>query len=422
MAKKSKRAKVTAINIAKLPVGRHAFGEGLYLVSRGPGAMSWVYRYAVKIDGVVKRRELGLGSAVDSSALTLAEARLEAKGLHFALKRHGVDPVQVKLDKRSVDDDEAAHRRTFGWCAEQYIKAQESSWKNSASLEQWTNSLQQYAAPIIGSKPVHEINDALVLRVLQPLWDSRKIETGMRVRGRIERILDWAARHGYRDRDAKNPARWRGNLDMDLGKKSKLRPVKRHAALPHREVAAFMIELRDQPGIAAKALQFAILTAARTGEVIGATWDEVDLDQALWTVPASRMKADKEHRVPLSAEAVAILREMQPLRQEEGNFVFVGQFDGWPLSNMAMLSLLRRMQKTGVTVHGFRSSFRDWCADHNQQRELAEAALAHTVGGVEGAYLRSDMIERRRILMQTWASYCTTPRPVGDNVVELRHG
>jgi integrase len=390
------------------------------LLVRSATARSWLFRYTSN----GKRREMGLGSASGLEAVSLDEARLKAIEYILKVKKEGRDPVQERKAERTADDDDAAKQKTFAWCAEKYIEAQQSGWKNEVHREQWSSSIEHYADPVIGNRPVREVGDDHMLRILQPLWDARKVETGMRLRGRIERILDWAARHGYRDRHAPNPARWRGHLDIDLAPKSKVRRVKPHAAMGHREIAEFMVELRQQPGIAAKALAFTILTAARTGEVIGARWSEIDLDQALWVVPAERMKAGKEHRVPLSDEAVAILHEMQPLRQEEGNYVFPGQFDGWPLSNMALLSLIRRMQRTGITTHGFRSSFRDWCGDTNQSRELAESALAHTVGGVEGSYFRSDMIERRRILMQAWSTYSTQPRPAGSNVLEYtpRHG
>ena len=299
---------------------------------------------------------------------------------------------------------------------------------------QWEATLATYAEPIIGALPVQAVDTALVMKVLEqevrdaldkptaPLWTARP-ETASRLRGRMESILDWAKVRGHRE--GENPARWRGHLDKLLPARAKVRKVKHHAALPYDEVPNFMTVLRAQEGIAARALEFAILTAARTGEVIGARWGEIDIGEKLWTVPAIRMKAGKEHRLPLSARAVAILKEMKPLRQvsdgqnEADAFVFPGGKHGKPLSNMAFLMLLRRMKHDDLTAHGFRSTFRDWAAERtNFPSEVAEMALAHAVGDkVEAAYRRGDMFERRRRMMTAWATFCAVSKPAADDNV-----
>jgi integrase len=253
------------------------------------------------------------------------------------------------------------------------------------------------------------------VKVLEPIW-TEKPETASRVRGRIEAILDWATARGYRQ--GENPARWRGHIENLLPKKSKVRRVEHHAALPYPETAAFMVELRQQDGVAARALEFAILTAARTGEVIGGRWDEIDFAERLWTVPAERMKAGKEHRVPLSDAAMTILQTLRDTR--EGDFIFPGNWAGRPISNMAMLMLLRRMGRSDLTAHGFRSSFRDWAAECTTfPAEVAEMALAHVVGDkVEAAYRRGDLFQKRRAIMDAWSKSCATP-PTGGRVVPL---
>jgi integrase len=264
---------------------------------------------------------------------------------------------------------------------------------------------------------VQAIDTALVTKALEPIW-FKKPETAGRVRGRIESILDWATARGYRKRE--NPARWRGHLENLLPRRSKVRRVEHHAALPYGEIGTFIAELRQQNGISARALEFTILTAARTGEVIGARWDELNIAERLWTIPAARMKAGREHRVPLSEAAIAILEELQALRS--GDFVFSGnRSGGLPISDMAMAMTLRRMGRGSLTVHGFRSSFRDWAAERtNFPREVAEMALAHTVSDrVEAAYRRGDLFEKRRQLLAAWARYCTTPITNAE-VVALR--
>jgi integrase len=304
---------------------------------------------------------------------------------------------------------DAAKAVNFKECAARYIASHRAGWRNPKHAAQWEATLATYAEPVIGGLSVQAVDTALVLKVLEPIW-TVKPETAGRVRGRIESILDWAKVRGYRA--GENPARWRGHLDKLLLPHSKVRRVEHHAALPYAELPGFLVSLREQEGIAARALEFAILTAARTGEVLSARdGGEIDLLDKTWTLPATRMKAGKEHRVPLSARALAILKEMQAHRHPDDAFVFPGAKPGRPLSNMAFLMLLRRMGRSNVTVHGFRSSFRDWAAERtNFPAEVAEMALAHTVSDkTVAAYNRSDLFDRRRRLMAAWATFCTAP-------------
>ncbi len=290
-------------------------------------------------------------------------------------------------------------------------------WRNAKHGTQWTATLAAYAFPVFGNVPAADIDVAMVLKALEPIW-KQKPETAARVRGRIEAVLDWAAARGFRFGD--NPARWRGHLANLLPARAKVRRVTHHPALPYARMGEFMAALRGQEGIAARALDFLILTAARTSEATGATWDEIDLGAATWTIPGERIKAGKEHRVPLSAPALAIVRAMAGTRESE--FVFPGGRRARPLSNMAMASVLDRMGRGDITVHGFRSAFRDWCAEKtNYPREVAEMALAHAVGDkVEAAYRRGDLFEKRRRIMADWAKFCgAIAKPEVENVVAL---
>jgi len=291
------------------------------------------------------------------------------------------------------------------------LKAHRAGWRNGKHAAQWEATLKTYAEPVIGALPVQAVDTALVLKVLEPIWTA-KPETASRLRQRIEKILDFAKVRGYRD--GENPARWRGHLDKLFPAISKVRTVQHHAALPYEALPAFLATLREQEGMAARALEFAILTAARTGEVIGARWSEIDLKTKVWTVPPERMKAGKQHRIPLSHRALAILKAAKPTNETTAvrqQYVFVGGKPGLPLSNMAFLMLLRRMKRDDLTAHGFRSTFRDWCAEQtNFPSEIAEMSLAHTVGNnVEAAYRRGDMFERRRELIKSWSAFCAMP-------------
>lgn len=405
--------KLTALKVGrKLAPGMYADGGGLYLQVTGDGAKSWIYRFSLH----GKAREMGLGSL---SATSLADARAAA-GKCRGLRQQGIDPINARKADRAQRALEAAKALTFKEAAAQYIASHRAGWKNPKHALLWQNTLATYAEPVIGAVSVQAIDTGLVLRVLEPIWRT-KPETASRVRGRIEAILDWAKVHGLRQ--GENPAQWRGHLQHSLPAKLKVRRVKHHAALPYAELPDFIAKLRDQEGVAARALEFTILTAARTGDTIGAVWDEVRTSERLWTVPPERMKAGKEHRVPLSARALAILNEAKCTRTLESQFVFPGGRRGKPLSNMAMATVLRRMGQDDITVHGFRSTFRDWAAERtNFPSEVVEMALAHIVGNrVEAAYRRGDLFEKRRRLMADWATYCSTPAASGrEKVIPMR--
>ncbi len=407
--------KLTALKVEKLAKpGRYSDGGNLLLQVRGPEAKSWLFRFV--IDG--KARLMGLGS---TEQLSLAEAR-EAAGECRKLLRQGIDP----LERRRAQEGEAAAGakigRTFREVADLYIAAHEPSWRNAKHRYQWRQTLA-LANAVFGDKAVAAITTGDVTSVLEPMW-ATKTETASRLRGRIELVLDFAKARGWRD--GENPARWRGHLSNLLARPSRLVRVAHHPALPWADVGAFMAELRKHGGIAAMALQFTVLTAARTGEVIGATWGEIDFVKAVWTVPGERMKAGIGHRVPLSDAACEVLRAVAPLRDmKRGDWIFPSTRAGKPFSDMAMSAVLRRMERDSITVHGFRSTFRDWVADTTAySREVAEAALAHTIADqVEAAYRRSDLFERRRRLMAEWAVFCRRPAPdaaAADNVTTIR--
>ena len=383
--------------------GVHAYGDGLYLQVRTADRRTWIFRYTV----AGKARWMGLGALDDVPLADAREAAIEAR----KLLRAGLDPI----DERKGADPTAAAPvpaiRTFEAVAGEYVAAHEAGWRNAKHRQQWANTLATYAYPALGALAVADLTTDAVAGVLAPIWTT-KPETASRLRGRIEAVLDYARVKGWRSGD--NPATWRGNLKHLLADPTKLAVVKHHAALPWREIGGFMVMVASgREGVAAMALRFAILTAARTGEVIGATWREIDLDGpdgAVWTIPGARMKAGKEHRVPLSDAAVAILAEAGKLRTRKDAAlpVFPGQRIDRPLSNMSMEMLLRRMNRRDLTVHGFRSTFRDWVAEATDHpREIAEASLAHTLGNaVERAYQRGTMLAKRRRLMTDWAAFC----------------
>jgi integrase len=408
---------LTALKVekAKEP-GMYADGGGLYLRVTPEGAKNWVLRYMLDR----RPRWMGLGPL---ALYGLQEAR--AKALVARRQRHeGIDPIDARRAERARKRLDAAKAVTFKQCAEAYISAHRAGWRNGKHAGQWGATLSTYAYPVIGALPVQAVETGLVLKVLEPIWTA-KPETAGRVRGRLESILDFAKVRDYRE--GENPARWRGHLDKLLPARSKVRAIEHHAALPYAELPAFLVSLREQQGIAARALEFLILTAARTGEVIGAKWNEIDLLDKTWTLPAARMKAHREHRVPLSAYALAILDEMQAARHRDAAhaFVFPGGKAGTGLSNMAFLMLLRRIGRGDLTAHGFRATFKTWASERTSfQNEIVEAALAHVIGGkVEQAYRRGDMFEKRRRLMQQWAIFCVTAPSVQkrtSNVTPLR--
>ena len=401
--------KLTALAVERAKRrGYYGDGGGLFLQVSASGSKSWVFRFR----DAGKLREMGLGP---THTITLAEARQKALECRKA-RLDGADPIEARKATRAAVKLDAAKAMTFKACAERYIAAHKAGWKNDKHAAQWPSTLGTYVYPIMGSLPVQAVDVGLVLKALEPIWTT-KPETAGRVRGRIESVLDWATARGYRQ--GENPARWRGHLENLLPQKAKVRRVEHHAALPYVEIAGFMAALRQQAGIAARALEFAILTAARTGEVIGARWEEINLAERLWTIPAERMKAGKEHRVPLSAPALAILENLAKVR--EGEFVFPGGRHGRAISNMAMLMTLRRMKRDDLTAHGFRSSFRDWAAERTTfPAEVAEMALAHTVSDkVEAAYRRGDLFQKRRQLAEAWAKFCAAA-PAAGQVVPIR--
>jgi integrase len=402
------RKKLAARTVATITKpGLHADGGGLYLHVSASGAKSWIFRWSRDC----KSHDMGLGTAGDDD-VTLAEARELATDARRRV-REGGDPIEDRRAKRNQKKLDTAKAMTFRQCAEAYIKAHEAGWKNPKHAAQWPATLTNYAYPAFGSLPVQDVDVGLVMKAVEPIWTT-KPETAGRVRGRVEAILDWASARGYRQ--GENPARWRGHLENLLPKKSKVHRVEHHPALPYPELPAFSAELRRQEGIAARALEFTILTGSRTTEAIEATWAEVDLANRLWVVPGERMKSGREHRVPLSEPAMAILAELRELQQSE--FIFCGQRVGKPLSNMAMLQLLRRLGHGELTVHGFRSTFSDWAAERtNFPPEVREMALAHVVGDkVEAAYRRGDLFRKRRQLAEAWGRYCMTPISGGEVV------
>jgi integrase len=386
-------------------------GGGLYFVSRPPNGASWMFRFSRH----GKDRWMGLGQY---PTVGLADARNRATDARRLLI-DDIDPIENRRQQRTQTRLELARRMTFAQCAVEYITSHKMAWRNSKHRAQWDATLKTYAHPLIGSLPVAAVDTSLVMKVLQPIWNA-KPETASRLRGRIEAILNWATASEFRT--GPNPARWRGHLDNLLPARSKIARVEHHAALPYADVPGFMVKLRQQEGLAARALEFLILTATRTGEVIGARWSEINLRDKLWTIPAERMKAGKEHRVPLSPRAVKILEAIRPGPHEPDAFVFSGNKAKKPLSNMAFLMLLRRMERKGLTAHGFRSTFRDWCAERtNFPNEVCEMALAHTVGSkVEAAYRRGDLLDKRRRLMTAWSDYCGTIPATEVNVVSMR--
>jgi len=370
--------------------GRYGDGAGLYLLVRSQHAKFWLFRYTRS----GRMREMGLGPASGRTAVKLAAARARARGLHAAV-REGRDPLAERdADAAKAKADAAkaqAGTITFSQVADMFLAAHERSWRNSKHRQQWHNTLRGYALPVIGDLPVDSVDTGAVEKIIEPLW-REKTETASRLRGRIESILDYAKARGWRE--GENPARWRGHIDNLLPQRSKVQRVAHHAAIPWREIGAFMQRLREHSSMSARCLEFLILTACRSGEIRGARWDEIDLDHAVWTIPAERIKGGREHRVPLSAPALAVLRKMAQLGTE--GFVFPGLKAASALSDVALAKAVDVAGGNGATVHGFRSTFRDWCAEAtNCPRELAEAALAHVLKDkTEAAYQRGDQLEK----------------------------
>ncbi|TYL47836.1 tyrosine-type recombinase/integrase [Marinomonas sp. IMCC 4694] len=393
---------LTALAVSKIKKdGRHAVGgvSGLSLKVAG-NSRSWVLNMLMgtRIDKsgkeVPNRLFLGLGSYPE---VTLSEARDKARELRSEIKA-GINPLEAKKERKAEAIRQQARNTTFSECAQLVLNIKEKELKNIKHIAQWRSSLEQYAFPVIGHLPVNQINKTHILEVLQPIW-LEKNETASRLRGRIETILDYAKAKEFRDGD--NPAGWKGMLKPLLPEPSKIQNRKHHAALPYADIANFMKELSKRPGLAARALEFSILTVARSGEVRGATWDEIDFENKIWIVPAERMKARKEHRVPLSTGAIKILQELP--RVAGGILVFPGQ-QGKQMSDMTLTAVLKRMDRRDLTQHGFRSTFRDWAGETTSfPREVIEHALAHKLKDqAEAAYQRGDLLQKRRLLMEDW--------------------
>ena len=396
--------KLTARGVAAARKPLTGDGGGLYLKVGDYGAKSWVFRHQVM--GKVRTYGLGPIHTVD-----LVQARKRAEAIRTQLLDN-IDPREAKRAAAVA----AAKSITFSDSCARYIASHESGW-SVRHAGQWRMTLSNYCGPIFGALPVSAIDTGLVMRVLQPLWTSKNA-TAFQLRARIEAVLAWAEVHGYRE--GANPARWRGNLDHLLPRPGKVRKVEHHAALPYADIPAFMYELRERNGVPSRALEFTILCAVRTNETLNATWSEFDLANKLWTIPPGRMKADREHRIPLCDRALAIVQEMQAA--SSGAFLFPGARRGRPLSNMGMLLALRRIGASDLTVHGFRSTFRTWAAERTTfQREVIEAALAHVIGDrTENSYQRGTYFEKRRELMDSWASYCASGDTISNVVVAFR--
>ena len=410
MARQQQR--LSALQVGKLSKpGLHGDGGGLTLQITATGAKSWLFRYMV----AGKPYGMGLGP---TPTVSLAEARQKALDARKLLV-DGINPLVAK--KQIADALTTAKMRTFNQCAAAYIQKHKAGWKNAKHADQWTNTVKTYASPVLGDLPVADVDTGLVVKCLAPIWES-KTETASRLRGRIESVLDWATTSGYRS--GENPAHWKGHLENLRATISRSSRTRNHPSLPWQRIAAFMAALRAREGVSARAVEFSILTASRSGEVRGARWAEFDLPGKVWTIPAERMKARREHEVPLSDAALALLESMP----KDGDIVFAG-IKGQPLSDMSLTAVIRRMNGgdipvwvdangDGVTVHGFRSTFRMWAAETtNYPREVAEHALAHQLpDAVERAYQRGSQFTKRAALMADWAAFCMTVLP--DAVVK----
>ena len=391
--------RISPARLRNLKPGRYCDGAGLWLFIKPNHEAYWSLRY--RFQG--RNREMGLGPLHTVNA---EKAREQAKRFRNMV-RDGLDPLHERaksLSKPVISFKEAA---------EKMLEAKRPEWKNAKHAQQWENTLKTYAYPVIGDLAVSAIDTVHIRRILEPEW-ATKTETMTRVRQRIEAVLDWATACGYRE--GVNPARWKGHLNKIMSKPSKVKKVHHHAALPYQEIPSFWPKLKQQPGTAALALQFTILSAARTGEIIGARKSEIS--EGVWTIPGERMKAGKVHRVPLSRQALAIT---EALPESDSPFLFPGARHNQPLSNMSLAAVIKRMERDDLTVHGFRSSFRDWCAEVSTfPREVAESALAHSLKDkTEAAYQRGDLLQKRSLLMQAWADFVCTPRAKGD-VVPIR--
>ncbi|MDD5365335.1 MAG: integrase arm-type DNA-binding domain-containing protein [Gallionellaceae bacterium] len=408
-----KRAiELSALEVSRLAKpGLHFVGvvAGLALQVTATGARSWIMR--IRIAG--KRRDMGLGGYPD---VTLAGAREKARQIRD-MADQGIDPILERRLKKSALAAELAKSITFSQAAEQFIKDKSPEWKNAKHAAQWSATLEQYAYPVIGKMHVMDIELPHILNILRPIWTT-KTETASRLRGRIDNVLDWATVQGYRT--GPSPARWKGHLDKLLAAPAKTAKVEHHAAMPYQQINGFLAALGGMEGIAARAVEFAILTAARSGEVRGATWAEIDLQAGVWTIPEERMKAGKEHRIPLSDRALSLLIALPRLADTETVFFSPR---GGVLSDMSLTAVMRRME-IDATVHGFRSSFRDWAGETTAYpREVIEHALAHQLKDkAEAAYARGTLFDKRRRLMDDWAKFCGTVQATAGKVLVMRKG
>lgn len=412
-------AGITAKGLEKLIregiVARTPIGGGIYLTIKPGGSASFGYRYQIK----GKRRQIGLGAYCPNTN-TLTMARTNAIDLKAMINK-GIDPIEQSVQERSralaaekankIEDEK--NQATFKKVALEYIESKKAEWKNVKHHQQWINTLTTYAFPIIGHIPVADVETVHVLAILKPIWNT-KTETATRVRTRLEAVLSYAEAHNWRS--GGNPARWRGHLSVILPSPQKLKELKHHSALPYGELPSFMGILSKTDGMGARALELTILTATRTKESLGARWEEFDLNNQVWTIPKERMKAGVEHRIPLCDQAMKIITKMADHKMSD--YVFPNRSNGKPLSNAGMSSVLKRLERTDITVHGFRSTFRDYVAEKtNTPGRIAEAALAHKLKDAsEAAYQRGDLIEKREILMQLWGNYCY---PTGEKVIQM---
>ena len=393
MAKQINKLSVRGIK-SQNKSGRYADGNGLYLQVGKSGAKSWLFRYM--LDG--KSREMGLGSI---RIETLSQAREKAKHCKKLLKS-GTDPIRDRQKHIAIEKADNKEMLSFQKCTEGYLKAHSASWRSARHAGIWLSSVKRFAYPIVGSIHVNKIERGHIMNILDPIW-REKTDTASRLRGRLESILNWATVQEYRKGD--NPARWRGYLDQLLPKPSEIHTVKHFAALPYREINAFMSKLKEREALSALALRLIILTACRSIEVREAEWSEFDLENATWTIPTERRKMKKEHVIPLCKEALDIIQSIP--RAEDSVHLFTGPRSNKPMSDVVFKKLMERMKVTGITTHGFRSTFRDWAAEQTSfPREVIEDCLAHQLRDkTEAAYFRSNLLDKRRELMNKWADY-----------------
>jgi len=394
------RAKLDPVTIKSLGPGRHSDGGNLYLLVKPDGRKTWIFRYRDRITG--KTRDAGLGPTSDVNP---TEARKRANVLRLQLL-DGVDPLTAKQERREAERSARAKRVTFGWCLDRFLAMNEAEWRNPKHRAQWRATLTTYGADLLPMF-VEDVETMHVVKALEPIWTT-KTETATRVRGRVENVLAWAKANHLRS--GENPARWKGHLDQIFPKPTKLKNVQHHPALPYADMHAFLTDLRERSGLAARALEWQLLTAVRPGEAVGTRWDEIDLEAGVWTIPGERMKAGLPHRVPLSDSARVLVSNLPRM----GPYCFPGLKSNPTISLAACLNLMKDL-RPGYVPHGLRSSFRDWCANSGVPREVAERCLAHVQRDkVEAAYQRSDMLEPRQRVMAQWANFVDTAPPVGN--------